>query len=139
MARKPAPDDLAALDDLLARALKIAGSKQAVHERLNALPGKRGRPKANDAVWLAGLEIVCRLGERQGIDRHDMLTRFAQADTSNVFGPGTPDSIARRFMKRLKEKNITELELNDLLQPHGPIAELSELSLRRYRKRSARR
>ena len=116
MPRKPTPDNLAALCQLLTD----ARSKTTLRRWVSDLPNtKATKPKANDEPFLIGLEIMCRLGERQGIDRHYMLTRFVEGDTNKVFGKGKPGSIARRFAKKLKAKHFTERQLNALMKKLG--------------------
>ena len=109
MPRKPTPDDLAALDDLLTRALDIAGSKQAVLERLSTLPGGRGRPEAaSDNEMLSRLARYVRLAkEVPGLPPMTALRWAAQADPESH--PGTnPDAVARRLYKKLKARNFSE-------------------------------
>lgn len=118
MPRHPTPDDLAALRQLLAK----AGSKRALRRWVDDLPsaGKGGRPKANDDIWLAGIELVCRTAvrERPEIKRFELLKTIV-LPTLGLAGKN-PDVIARRIANALRARKFTDQELYGILKVSDP-------------------
>ena len=118
MPRNPSHDDLAALRQLLAN----AGSKRTLRRWIDDLPstGKRGRPKANDDIWLAGIELVCRTAvrERPEIKRFELLKTIV-LPTLGLAGKN-PEVIARRIANALRARKFTDQELFEILKVSDP-------------------
>jgi hypothetical protein len=118
--RKPTIGDLAALEKLLVS----ARSKRTLAQWVKKLPnGRRGRPKADDELWLAGFELLCRTAEREDGHNRAGVSRFALLKTlAPAFGLSgkSPEAIARRLTKMLRKRNFSDQELYDLLKVTDP-------------------
>jgi hypothetical protein len=125
--RKPTPDNLKTLRALLDK----AGSKRdfaawvKAAEQLPTRPAHR--PKAEYDQLLAGIELLARAAERDGMKRFTALRLYAQA-IGNIFGKAKPGNLARNIAKKLRERGFTDRELDELVKKHG-VADPSKVTI----------